>query len=326
MKARNIIQLIFNLLALAGEIIAILICAKIIAVPNTPEVSIEGPIDLVKYFSMIGSLVVGLSLIVALIGNIYSLSKKEKCPNGIFAVKMIGVATGLSIFLLTLLYYLPKTGNPFSVGDAFTAIVMCYAVPLLFACSTMFLDLDKKWSFKYTFLAPLAMVIYLAYSLPLFISGTWEDVYQILPYFQSNTWWKGLLLILAFVFGSYLLGFVVWLINRIIYLIFVGDEVSQEISEEEKEVAKIVPVTKEDEVIEKQEEEEVIKAGYFGPRIYHISRHNQDGRWQVKFANGKRAIKITDTQAEAIVFAKQLVKVNGGSLRVHSVKGRIRKA
>ena len=56
----------------------------------------------------------------------------------------------------------------------------------------------------------------------------------------------------------------------------------------------------------------------------HISRR-QDKMWQVKFAKGKRAIKIFNTQAEAIVFAKKLAKSQVGSIRIHSLKGRIRK-
>ena len=83
-----------------------------------------------------------------------------------------------------------------------------------------------------------------------------------------------------------------------------------------------VEVTEEDQ----NEVNEIIKTGYTGPRIYHISKRNNDGKWQVKFANGKRAIKLFNTQAEAIVFAKQLAKSQDGSIRVHSLKGKIRKA
>ena len=38
-------------------------------------------------------------------------------------------------------------------------------------------------------------------------------------------------------------------------------------------------------------------------KIYHISKRKEDGKWQVKFANGERALKLFDTQAEAIDFA-----------------------
>lgn len=65
--------------------------------------------------------------------------------------------------------------------------------------------------------------------------------------------------------------------------------------------------------------------GANGAKIYHISKRKDDGKWQVKFANGSKAIKLFDTQAEAIEFAKTLAKNQEGSIRIHSVKGKIRK-
>ncbi len=62
-----------------------------------------------------------------------------------------------------------------------------------------------------------------------------------------------------------------------------------------------------------------------GPRIYHISKRANDSKWQVKLASGQIAIKLFDTQAQAIAFAKSLVKTQGGSIRVHSLKGKMRK-
>ena len=59
-------------------------------------------------------------------------------------------------------------------------------------------------------------------------------------------------------------------------------------------------------------------------RVYHISK-NDDGKWQVKLANGEKAIKLFDTQLLAINYAKELVKTRGGSIRIHSLKGKIRK-
>lgn len=60
-------------------------------------------------------------------------------------------------------------------------------------------------------------------------------------------------------------------------------------------------------------------------RVYHISRHSSGG-WQVKLASGEKAIKTFPTQKEAITFARDLVRTQGGSIRVHSMTGSIRKA
>ena len=60
-------------------------------------------------------------------------------------------------------------------------------------------------------------------------------------------------------------------------------------------------------------------------KTYHISKH-PSGKWQVKFAGGEKAIKLFATQAEAIEFAKKTAGNQDGSIRVHSKKGKIRKA
>lgn len=60
------------------------------------------------------------------------------------------------------------------------------------------------------------------------------------------------------------------------------------------------------------------------PRAYHVTKQ-PTGKWQVKLAGGAKAIRVFDTQAEAIAFAKGLVESQGGSYRIHSVKGKIRK-
>ena len=60
------------------------------------------------------------------------------------------------------------------------------------------------------------------------------------------------------------------------------------------------------------------------PRVYHISKQ-ASGKWQVKLATGERAIKLFDTQQQAIIYAKSLVRTQGGSIRIHAVSGKMRK-
>lgn len=61
-------------------------------------------------------------------------------------------------------------------------------------------------------------------------------------------------------------------------------------------------------------------------RVYHISRSKLiGGQWQVKLATGEKAIKLFETQKEAIEYAKKLVRTQGGSIRIHSMKGQMRK-
>lgn len=63
-----------------------------------------------------------------------------------------------------------------------------------------------------------------------------------------------------------------------------------------------------------------------GKRIYHISKRKEDGKWQVKFEGGAKALKLFDTQQEAIDYAKTLVGNNpDASIKLHRVDGGFRK-
>lgn len=57
---------------------------------------------------------------------------------------------------------------------------------------------------------------------------------------------------------------------------------------------------------------------------YHIALR-PDGKWQVKLSKGGKAIKLFDTQAEAIAFAKARAKSQDGHITIHKVDGKIRK-
>ena len=61
-------------------------------------------------------------------------------------------------------------------------------------------------------------------------------------------------------------------------------------------------------------------------KVYHISQHPTTNKWQVKLAKGEKALKLFDTQAEALAYAKEVAKNQGGSIRLHSRKGKIRSA
>lgn len=76
---------------------------------------------------------------------------------------------------------------------------------------------------------------------------------------------------------------------------------------------------------QKQNIPQVTYTKKYNQRVYHISRQKLVGKWQVKLAGSDKVIKFFDTQLEAINFAKALVKTQGGSIRIHSVVGKMRK-
>ena len=55
-------------------------------------------------------------------------------------------------------------------------------------------------------------------------------------------------------------------------------------------------------------------------RTYHLVKR-KDGKWEVKFAGGQKAIKLFNTQKEAIEYSKVMAKNQGGSMLVHNSKG-----
>ncbi len=60
--------------------------------------------------------------------------------------------------------------------------------------------------------------------------------------------------------------------------------------------------------------------------VYHISQRKELNKWQVKRNQAAKAVKLFDTQKEAIDYANQLAKSQGGSIRIHSRVGKIRKS
>ncbi len=55
-------------------------------------------------------------------------------------------------------------------------------------------------------------------------------------------------------------------------------------------------------------------------RMYHVVKRS-DGKWEVKYAGGKKAIKLFRTQKEAIEYSKVMAENQGGAMLVHNSKG-----
>ncbi len=66
-------------------------------------------------------------------------------------------------------------------------------------------------------------------------------------------------------------------------------------------------------------------AKYNGLKVYHITKRKADGKWQIKFNNGKKAIKLFDTQVQAIDYAKALAQNQEASIMIHKEDGTFRK-
>ena len=82
----------------------------------------------------------------------------------------------------------------------------------------------------------------------------------------------------------------------------------------EKKPAEKKPVAKKEEVAPVAEKKEV------NYRNYHVVKR-ADGKWEVKYAGGQKAIKLFDTQKEAVEYTKVMAENQGGSMLVHNSKG-----
>ena len=85
--------------------------------------------------------------------------------------------------------------------------------------------------------------------------------------------------------------------------------------------------TKKEIEIKKEEKTTEDKATRMAPskKVYHVSLRKDDGKWQVKYGGGKKAIKLFDTQAEAIKFAESRADSQDGYISIHKKDGKIRK-
>lgn len=319
MKKRKIISLAVSLFAIIVSMVGFLLIAK-----STP------PVAYVKYFTLVTNLLIIVTSTVSIGYNVEFLVHRDRQilqPDYLYILKLITSTCAMITFLTVACYLQHAVYRDPSVSAAMHAnnVMHHYLAPLSFTLGFIILDLDKKYNWKIFFTGVAVLVLYTIYALPLSNIAAVQEWWQGAPYIfmdfaQMKLW--AILIIPSFLIGGLGISFLVWFLNRISYLLFIGDEIKEDAEEtaEEKAIEAKVQVTEADEAAVG----EILKNRNIGPRIYHISRR-EDKMWQVKFAKGKRAIKIFNTQAEAIVFAKKLAKSQVGSIRIHSLKGRIRK-
>ena len=55
-------------------------------------------------------------------------------------------------------------------------------------------------------------------------------------------------------------------------------------------------------------------------RVYHVVKRD-DGKWEIKFAGGQKAIKLFKTQKEALEYSRKMAKNQDGKMLVHNSRG-----
>lgn len=56
-------------------------------------------------------------------------------------------------------------------------------------------------------------------------------------------------------------------------------------------------------------------------KMYHIAKR-EDGKWQVKFAGGSKAIKLFNTKAEAVAYTENMATNQDAGVLIHPSKGK----
>ena len=92
-----------------------------------------------------------------------------------------------------------------------------------------------------------------------------------------------------------------------------------------KEEKKEEPAAKKDDARKTQTITLTNDDGNVYAKAYHVSRRAELNKWQVKATGSDKALKLFNTQKEAIEYANQLAKNQNVSIRVHSKEGKIRK-
>lgn len=342
-----VVGLIGNLLVVAVGVIGI--------VQLLTDTSIADKTVIFNYFTVLSNiLVVAISLLMTCLYIATLAKKRNYVKEGFQVLKLMSVVAVAITFTIVLIYLYPAdpTYGWFNGSQLFLHAIL----PLTAIFSFIFLEYATKIRFRFFFLPVVLIILYGAFYIPFAFfapEGTLVDWYgfvfgtgvHIAPVDRSLFNVQSFLIFLAESLGAALVyGFLLWLLNKIINLIFVGyvmeeeeyyDEVAspEEIKEEEAKEAAPADETEEKKATSSKKKIASSKSKVSAPkkykdgaRVYHISRSKFVSRsWQVKLAGGEKAIKIFPTQAEAINFAKGLVRSQGGSIRIHSMKGQLRK-
>lgn len=317
----------------------------------------EVPVQPFLYFTVLSNCFIGVLAFIGVFVYFNVIARdKPVIPMWYQVLKLIANAS-LGITILTVfLFLLPTTGDVkvlFGGSNLFFHII----VPILSIASYGFFEIHNKMKWRYTLLGILPVIAYIVfYGVYWYLnkdSGALVDWYGF--GLKEQNWVKVVISALIIVGVTYGLSFAIWLLNKLCHLIVYGyeyhdedipdtpmysaekveeiekmEEQKEEASEQVQENTEVVEPVEEKKVSSTKKTRKSVSSTYGKydgkVRVYHISRSKFiGGQWQVKLAGGDKAIKLFLTQKEAIDYAKKLVRTQGGSIRIHSMKGQMRK-
>ena len=293
-----------------------------------------------KYYTVLTVFVTMLGSALMIWANIVSFAKKRDCtPRIFYSIRYLSAVMSLITFITVVGVLVPEGGIRvlFDLKDGL--VFMHFICPIISILQFITLEIEPKGKFRKTLEPFIATTIYaIAILVVMFVRlGGGEDptvVAKWAPYFFFNVhpaldseYLRNIGVAVGVLVISYVLSVILWLLNRLSHNIFIG-EVIQVAAPKAKGKGKKKEADEGGNAFTRFVKGQVA----FGDnssnpgQTYHISYHDRRLKtWKVKTENAGRALKVFNTQKEAIAFANQCVKKNGGSIRVHSMMGKIRK-
>lgn len=299
-------------------------------------------------FDVVANVILVLASLLTLICDIVAIVTPKETPWGVRVIKLLAVTSLLTGFLIAYVYIFPfgSKGDIKEIAALGDTLWLRTVFPIVALVSYLLFENETKVGILSSLFTLIPGAIFLTVIFTLAHPGKIEPIYLFLdPDAEIGDFWFLWGIIPLFV--TFLLGFCIIPLrnklgsimnktntqavainfnNTVVNLPLIQKETIKKEEKEKEEPVKEEPLPPalETPVAEQTPtEEELIKAG---PRVYHITKSTKgDNFWQVKLANGKRRVKKFTTQQAAIDYAKKLVERYGGSIRIHSVRGKIRK-
>lgn len=283
-------------------------------------------------YDIVATFVAIVAAALMLIANLVSLIRgKTSVPRLFTGIYFIG-SVMCSIALINNVCFPNFNGIKdihalFSVENG--VLYYAFLIPLFSIFNFLFIAIDKKIKFGAIFVPFGATIIYIIAML-IHHGVTGQDIVNyeflhIIPAWvkEGESLGKNIVILLILIAVAFGLSLVMWMLNRICHRVIFGstlEELEEEKKPKEKVGIKQAVTGYLKEAVKFNNPNE--RAG----NCYHISYHNKKLKtWKVKGEEAGRALKVFNTQKEAIDYAKKLVAQKGGSIRIHSMVGRIRK-
>lgn len=292
-----------------------------------------------KYYEVLTVLVTCLGAALMIWANIVSFIKNKDCtPRLFYTIRYLSAVMSLITFIVTVAFRVPDEGTEIIFSLTSGALFINFVCPLISILQFTCLEIEPKAKFTKTFEPFIGTLLYAVgvISAMFAIKATQgvEAAKAFAPYsfmlvtpdlsadyLRNIGFGAGALLV------SYVAAVLLWLFNRMFHAMFIGEEYTTT-AKKVPSKKKGAPAAKKGNTFTNFMKNKVAfgdSSVASGP-VYHISYHDRRLKtWKVKAENAGRALKVFPTQKEAIAFANSCVKKSGGSIRVHSMMGRMRK-